>query len=253
LIGQRVYEGVLVSIFLSGIVSFVVLFFVSAPYGRHFRHGWGVSWPARRAWVIMEQPAFWIPLLFFLLHKTWADPVRSTFLLLWEIHYFQRTFLYPFLLPETGKPFPRVLVFLGMLFNTLNGCAVGYGLLRGGTPYPPDWFSSPAFLCGTFLFLAGFAVNLCSDAVLRTLKAAGAGEYRIPRSGLYRFVSCPNYLGEITEWAGFAVLTWSLPGTAFAFFTFCNLAPRALTSHRWYRETFSDYPARRKALIPFLW
>jgi steroid 5-alpha reductase family enzyme len=140
-----------------------------------------------------------------------------------------------------------------MLFNTLNGSAVGYGLLRGGPPYPSDWFSSPAFLCGSLLFLAGFAVNLHSDAVLRNLKAAGAGEYRIPWGGLYRFVSCPNYLGEITEWAGFAVLTWSLPGAAFAFFTFCNLAPRALTSHRWYRETFPDYPARRKALIPFLW
>jgi 3-oxo-5-alpha-steroid 4-dehydrogenase 1 len=31
-----------------------------------------------------------------------------------------------------------------------------------------------------------------------------------------------------------------------------NLVPRARAHHRWYRERFPDYPARRKALVPGL-
>ena len=31
-----------------------------------------------------------------------------------------------------------------------------------------------------------------------------------------------------------------------------NLVPRALATHRWYRERFPDYPQDRKALIPFV-
>jgi protein-S-isoprenylcysteine O-methyltransferase Ste14 len=65
-------------------------------------------------------------------------------------------------------------------------------------------------------------------------------------------VSCPNYLGEIVEWTGFALLTWSLPAVSFAAWTVANLVPRALAHHRWYRERFPDYPRRRKALIPGL-
>jgi protein-S-isoprenylcysteine O-methyltransferase Ste14 len=69
---------------------------------------------------------------------------------------------------------------------------------------------------------------------------------------MYRFVSAPNYLGELIEWTGWAVLTWSAAGATFAFFTAANLVPRALTHHRWYRETFDDYPPERRAIVPFL-
>ena len=45
-------------------------------------------------------------------------------------------------------------------------------------------------------------------------------------------------------------MTWSLAGLAFVLFTFCNLAPRALANHRWYRERFADDPPERKVLLP---
>ena len=84
------------------------------------------------------------------------------------------------------------------------------------------------------------------------LRKPGEAHYSIPHGGFYRYVSCPNYLGEIVEWIGWAILTWSLAGLAFAVFTIANLLPRALAIHRWYRKEFSDYPATRKAVIPFL-
>ncbi|HDP80029.1 MAG TPA: DUF1295 domain-containing protein, partial [Spirochaetes bacterium] len=95
--------------------------------------------------------------------------------------------------------------------------------------------------------------NMHADHVLKNLRSPGETGYRIPAGGLYRFVSCPNYFGEILEWTGWALATWSLPGLAFALFTMANLVPRARAHHRWYHETFPDYPAERKRVIPFLY
>jgi 3-oxo-5-alpha-steroid 4-dehydrogenase 1 len=96
-------------------------------------------------------------------------------------------------------------------------------------------------------------VNVHSDHVLRALRAPGESGYKVPFGGAFTYVSAPNYLAEIVEWLGFALAAQTLAAWAFAAFTFANLAPRALANHRWYREKFPEYPARRRALIPFLW
>jgi len=83
--------------------------------------------------------------------------------------------------------------------------------------------------------------------------ALGETGYKIPHGGLFERVSCPNYLGEIIEWSGWALATWCLPGLSFAVWTFANLAPRARAHHRWYRAKFPEYPEERKALIPGVW
>ena len=96
-------------------------------------------------------------------------------------------------------------------------------------------------------------INRQSDAMLRNLREPGEEGYKIPQGGLYKWVSCPNYLGEIIQWAGWAVVTWSLPGLAFALWTVANLAPRAYSNHNWYQDHFLEYPPERKALVPKLW
>jgi hypothetical protein len=69
---------------------------------------------------------------------------------------------------------------------------------------------------------------------------------------LFRYISCPNLLGELIEWLGFAILCWNLPALTFFIWTSANLIPRALSHHRWYKEKFNNYPPERKAIIPFL-
>jgi steroid 5-alpha reductase family enzyme len=77
--------------------------------------------------------------------------------------------------------------------------------------------------------------------------------YSIPRGFLFDYVSCPAYLGEMIEWVGFAIASGSPAAWCFAFFTFSNLFPRALSTHKWYITTFGDsYPKERRAVIPFL-
>lgn len=78
--------------------------------------------------------------------------------------------------------------------------------------------------------------------------------YKIPHGGMFNFVSAGNYASEIMEWSGYAVGSGAaLPALAFAFFTFCNLAPRGWHHHHWYQSKFEDYPRSRKAVIPFIW
>ncbi len=106
---------------------------------------------------------------------------------------------------------------------------------------------------GVVLFLAGFAVNQHSDAILRRLRAPGDTGYRIPRGGGFGLVSCPNYSGELVEWLGWAILTWSPAGLVFFLWTAANLVPRARSHHRWYHEHFPDYPLERTSVVPFLY
>ncbi|GIL93221.1 hypothetical protein Vretimale_8143 [Volvox reticuliferus] len=78
-------------------------------------------------------------------------------------------------------------------------------------------------------------------------------QYFIPHGWLYELVSCPNYLGELIEWTGYALAVWSWPALAWVLFGASTFIPRSLTHQRWYRQHFgNEYPARRKALIPFI-
>ena len=76
-----------------------------------------------------------------------------------------------------------------------------------------DW-AAPHFLAGISLFIIGMAVNIDSCTRLLRLKKENPGGYTVPQGGLFRWVSCPHYLGEIIEWFGWALLTWSLPRQA---------------------------------------
>ena len=109
-----------------------------------------------------------------------------------------------------------------------------------------------AIHCRVLIFLTGFIINKTADAKLRTLRDGNREEYVMPEGWLFSYISCPHYFGEIIEWGGWAIMTWSLPGLAFFVFTFANLFPRGMASHKWYKEKFPDYPSGRKAVIPFV-
>jgi 3-oxo-5-alpha-steroid 4-dehydrogenase 1 len=250
---REVFDILVYSWFGVGILVFLFLFFISAPYGRHARQGWGPTVSNTVGWVIMEAPS---PLVFtacFVWGKNFTAPAWA-FLFLWLLHYGYRAFIYPMRMGASGKKrMPLAIALLGVVFNSINGYINGRWLFGFADAYDTSWLWDPRFVVGTLLFLAGYVINHHSDHVLRTLRKPGETGYKVPNGGMYRFVSAPNYLGEVVEWAGWALLTFCLPGAAFAFWTAANLAPRAATHHAWYRETFPNYPKKRKALIPFLW
>lgn len=232
-------------------VTLIALVVVAAPYGRHGRAGWGPSVPNLWAWILMEAPASLAFAGWYLRGPHAGEVVPLVFFGAWQLHYAYRAFVFPFTLTSRHKPMPLMIALLGASFNTLNAFvnATWIGTLGA---YDPSWLLDPRFLVGALLFGGGLVLNRWADRVLARLRADGGTGYRVPHGGLYRWVSCPNYLGEILQWVGWALATWSFAGLAFAAYTTANLAPRALTHHRWYRATFPDYPPERRALLPWL-
>ena len=166
-------------------------------------------------------------------------------------HYLQRTFIYPCLI-NTPKPTSLSICSSAFAFCTWNGSLQGIWLTQLRL-YPDEYIYGMSFIAGTVIFLTGMLLNIQSDSILRNLRKGGEKGYKIPHGGLYNYVSCGNFLGEEIEWIGWAILTQSVCGVAFAVNTFLNLAPRASQHHQWYVEKFEDYPKNRKRLIPFVW
>jgi 3-oxo-5-alpha-steroid 4-dehydrogenase 1 len=248
-----VYNILLISLFIISALVFAILFFINAPYGRFTRSDWGIRINPKIAWFVMECPAFFVILICFLAGNKKTNPVAIIFLAMWLTHYFQRTFIYSFLIKSRKNTFPVLVMFFSIAFNVLNGYLNGRYLFYFSPDYDIRWLSDPRFISGTAIFITGYIINLVSDNILRNLrKSQIRGAYKVPHGALFKFVSSPNYFGEILEWTGWAIATWSLPGLAFAVFTIANLAPRAVANHRWYRSTFPEYPEDRKALIPFV-
>jgi len=175
---------------------------------------------------------------------------------LFLVHYFQRSFVFPLLIRGKGT-MPVLIVLMGMTFNTMNSYFIGawlYSYAPEGT-YTMQWLASPQFIIGTMVFITGMVINLDSDYVIRHLRKPGDTRHYIPRKGLYKYVTSANYFGELTEWVGYAILTWSPAGVLFAVWTFANLAPRAKSLTEKYEQEFGDEyrNLHRKNLIPFIW
>lgn len=110
------------------------------------------------------------------------------------------------------------------------------------------------FIAGAVVTLCGFGIAYHADSTLVQLKKS-TGSYHIPHGGLFQFVSCPHFFGEILEWTGFCIASnGSLATLSFVIWTACNLIPRALAQHQWYHSKFPEEykQLRRKAVIPLL-
>ena len=230
---------------------FAALFFLKAGYGRHRDDGWLPDVPARLAWVLMEIPtvALFLPIYFSGDHA--FEPIPLLLMAVFQFHYLNRTFVYPMRIRPGAKGAAIWVVAIAFFYQSVNSYVIARWISHYGD-YGSWSLADPRLGVGLAVFAAGWWINTDSDRILRNLRKPGETGYKIPKGGMYRWVSSPNYLGEIVEWTGFAIASWSLAGAAFAIFTVANLAPRAWSNHTWYRQEFEDYPADRKALIPYV-
>jgi len=233
-----------------GVASYILLQFVTAPYGRHVKKGWGPEISNKLGWIIMEAPSFFIILYFYL--SSDQSLYASILSLLWLIHYLNRTFIYPFRIRTKGKKMPLIIVGSAIFFNCMNAGLNGYFLAHFES-YGPDSFYQWNFILGIVLFIVGFIINQKSDHILIHLRKPGETNYKIPTGFLFKYVSCPNLFGELMQWSGFVIMAWNLPALSFLIWTAANLIPRALGHHKWYKKSFTEYPKNRKAMIPGIW
>jgi 3-oxo-5-alpha-steroid 4-dehydrogenase 1 len=259
--GDPTYDAVLAVGFGIALVTAVAAFFIQTPYGRFASGRFGISLDPRLGWFLMELPATLTFLLFYFKgpHRFYPFPLFVLFV--WLVHYGTRGFLMPALMrvPKgQATSFSLMVVMVGWLVTGLHGYLNGAWASTFNEHRGWEWFSDPRFVLGVALYYTGFFANLHADSIVRNLRTheevdQGIKRYRIPKGGLFEYVSSPSYLTELVFWLGFAIFTWSLAGVYILAVSMANLIPRAIASHAWYREKFSDYPAQRKILIPFLW
>lgn len=249
---QVIYQYGVAAVVILATIMFVTLFFITAPYGRHWRASWGPNLNLRIGWVLMELPCVVLFAWVYFLGDDVGRLATLTLFGLWELHYLQRTFVYPALMRLGKSPMSVSVVAMGFFFNVINAPLNSVALTHLSSDYSYEWLIDPRFLVGVFIFLIGFAINIHSDHILRNLRKPKETGYKVPYGGLFRWVTSPNYFGEIVEWCGWALASWSLAGAAFAVFTFANLTPRARAHHQWYLANFSDYPKNRRVVIPWL-
>lgn len=232
--------------------TFISLFWVTAPFGRHTSDSWGPTINARLAWCLMEIPSPLVLSIFLFSGTTTPTTPIWIFWGLWMLHYINRSLIYPFRQRDVKKRMPMMIMGSAIFFNLMNGGINGYFLGYLAT-HDATWLADPRFIVGLCLFLIGMFINWQSDNILLKLRKPGETAYKIPYGGFFKYVSCPNLFGEVVEWFGFALMVYSLPALSFALWTFANLVPRALDHHQWYLQKFENYPTQRKAVFPFLW
>lgn len=253
---QEAFNIFLLVMAIIAVVVFVALFFVNAGYGKFYNKRWGPTLDNHLGWFLMEAPVFVAMLVLWWLSDRRTDYVRLVFLLLFEAHYFHRSFIFPLQLRGHSR-MPWAIVGMGALFNTLNAFMQGGWIfyISPADMYPASWLRSLPFIAGVVVFAAGMFINIQSDTIIRHLRQPGDTAHYLPKGGMFRYVAGANYLGEFMEWAGFALLTWSWAGAVFALWTFANLAPRAARTHDLYASEFPEEfdPQKVKRIIPFIY
>lgn len=110
---------------------------------------------------------------------------------------------------------------------------------------------------GCILCLAGYVLQFSSLNILASLRKnsgkAAKEKHMMPRGGMFDLLSCPHMFAEVLVYVGITFVLWR--HTEWLFVTtwvICNQVQVAVMNHKWYRETFKDYPLKRKAIFPFL-
>lgn len=77
--------------------------------------------------------------------------------------------------------------------------------------------------------------------------------HALPKGGLFKYVSSPHMLTEVGMYIILYVLLYKNSTYIYClFWVVSNQICNAILTHKWYVETFKDYPKDRKAIIPFL-
>lgn len=254
------FNLVFYSFMILGGVTFLFLFFVTAPYGRHSVTGsqkfLGPAIGEKLGFCLEEIPAVFFPIIYYCFFNENKSSSLKILLIFWEIHYINRTFTMPLLRKTNPKNLPIGIVLSAVGFNTVNMYLIWFGLCNHNKDFITEGhFRSGPVIFGVVFFFVGLSGNLYSDWILVKLrKNKNDHGYKIPYGFLYEYISSPNYFCEMFEWFGWLLMTHFYKGS-FSFFVWivCVLFPRALSNHKWYKITFKEkFPIKRKAIIPFV-
>lgn len=174
----------------------------------------------------------------------------------WSFHYIKRILETIFVHRFSHATMPMMNLFKNCTYYWGFAFFVGYYINH--PLYTPALFKDLQIYAGLLGFIVAELGNFSIHIALRNLRPPGTTERRIPKPTsnpftlLFNFVSCPNYTYEIAAWVSFSVMTQALPALLFTAAGGGQMVLWALGKHRNYLKEFSNYPRRRKSIIPFV-
>ena len=281
LTGEKVYDRTLgLTIFLTSLLLYNSRHQGRAPYGKFGgSEKNGINLDPRLGWWLMELPAtLSFAYNFYQGRKArkaqeekeganaGEGPSAKTAMVLamiWARHYGNRGWYFPLTLrvaKGTKQSFALFNAVIGMCFLSSHGYLNARMFSQYGKHLTDDWLTNPQFLLGMAIYEFGFWTTVHSEHVIKNLRPAdgiiknAAERYKIPYGGLFKYVTNPQYFGEITCFTGLLILSGSLSPLPAVLITLANLVPRSEQNHKWYLKKFGDaYPKDRKYLVPFLY
>ena len=259
--GNSVYDSLLIVGLVVSVLIYLGNKYGTAKYGGRFGESKGDSFrlSSKAGWILMEMPALIVFPIVFFLGSNAMDSVPLFFWAVWTFHYMNRAIVNPMLMRTAAgskNSFDPSVMLWGWVVLALHSYLNAAYISEYGTQYQDSWFQDPRFIIGLLIYATGFVLNVYSDSILRNLRSKtpqpDEPRYKIPHGGMFKYVTCPQYLGEITSFVGLAVMTWNLGAVFVVLVTVANLVPRAQVTHRWFNKHFSDYPKDRKAIFPFV-
>ena len=257
------FDLFLLTMALLAVIVFIALNFIEVGYGITINKKWGATINNKIAWLFMEAPVF-VLMTVLCLSSPRMSPFNTTtslvplvIFLFFQTHYIRRAFIFPFLLKGRSK-MPVTVMLMGVLFNLCNAFMQG-GWLFYKSPegmYSVNWLWTPQFIIGAVVFFGGMTLNIQSDKIIQNLRKSGESKHYLPDKGFFKYVTGAHYFGEVIEWTGFALLTWSLSGALFALWTCANLIPRANAIYNKYKKMFGEKTIKEKKLkriFPYLY
>jgi 3-oxo-5-alpha-steroid 4-dehydrogenase 1 len=254
--GATSFDQLILIIFTAlGVLSFLLLFFIVAPFGRFSENTRLPKIPGVIGWVLQESPAFFVfSIIFFTNLNTLMQGNKLRNILcavMFLTHYFHRAFIYPNIRLHSVSPHSFYTVIFAFMFCTTNGYLNSKFLL-----YSHSYVNMYQLVIGCVIWTVGFYLNYMADETLINLRKNNKTrekKYHIPHGGLFEYVSAANYTSEMIEWFGFAIAVNHCAAWVFCFWTVANLLPRGISVHKWYHEKFpGKYPKSRAAVIPFI-
>jgi len=194
------------------------------------------------------------PLVLALRHG-WS-PRANLLCIMWLVHFVRRCYEVAFVHQRKAK-LSDVAVVEEVVSGTLYYSGFAVWNAWAVCNLSGDLTSSSLILFVAFL-VAEFG-NWYHHGILASLKRDAAGNYALPRGGLFEFVAGAHYLCEILSWVIFSISAGTVAAYLFTLVGIMAMSSFSKDKHAYYLKTFDGkngrplYPASRTRLIPFLW
>lgn len=206
--GQQTFEFLLLAMSALAVIVFVALYYVRAGYGMFHTPKWGLSVNNKLGWVLMEAPVFLVMLYLWWNSSVRFDAAPFLFFLLFELHYFQRSFIFPFLMKGKSR-MPLAIMLMGVVFNVLNGLMQGEWLfyLAPEGLYTDAWLSTPSILyLASALPLPGILAVFLFNMTMPVTLWAAARVMPGAKGFAFGLMTFALFLGFLPSWLGWPSL-----------------------------------------------